>query len=578
MAATIRRTVSDNKKRTTEQFIEEAKQIHGNRYSYALSEYKNANTKLPIICSVHGEFEQIPADHLRGMGCRKCSAKTRASKYKTSQDEFINKATEVHKGFYKYAKVNYVMTDSKVIITCPDHGDFLQRPHSHLKGSGCKECRKVIISKALTITSEEFLERAKVTHGDRYEYTLDKYKNFESRIKINCREHGYFYQTARMHVKGQGCPECGATAGGKLLRSNTDDFMIQASKIHDGRYDYSLTTYSLSSKKVTILCQKHGAFKQMPNDHLDGHGCPSCGVTVSSTETKLFNAIKELCPDAINNDRSGIAGRGIKFPLELDIYSPSANLAIEVNGLRWHSSLQQPKMGKEWVTNHQLNKLKSCKLKGVQLLNFYEDEINNKFDIVLSMVKAKLGISTQSTYARSTTVQDVDWAVAEDFLDINHIQGSGRAAKVKGLFSKDNTLLALMVFGKTQSIRGNTATGVYELLRYASSERVIGGCSKLLKSFLRESTEVTSVISYADKRFSTGGMYESIGFTLAHETPPDYCYVYKNSRRHKSGFRRSKLAKLLPNFDPELTEEVNCHNHKIFKLYGCGLQKWELIV
>jgi hypothetical protein len=578
MAATIKRTVSDNKRRTTEQFIQEAQQIHQDKYRYSQSIYKNANNKVAITCLVHGEFEQIPADHLRGMGCRKCGAELRGNKRRTGQGEFIDRATKVHKGFYQYEYIDYKGTDSKVRITCPKHGDFLQSPHSHLKGSGCKECRKELISKIMTIPVEDFLDRAKETHGDRYEYTVSQYKNLESRIKINCREHGDFYQTARMHVKGQGCPRCGVESGGRIIRSNTEEFIYQANILHEGKYDYSLTKYSLSSEKLTVICSRHGAFKQKPNDHLDGHGCPSCGVTISTTETKLFDAVREIHPDALNNDRSGVAGIGVKLPLELDIYIPSASLAIEVNGLRWHSSMQQDRQGRDWVINHQKKKLEACKANGVQLLNFYEDEINNQFDIVLNMVKSKLRSKSPSTYARNTTVQNLNWEQAEDFLDNTHIQGSGRPAQAKGLFNKANQLIALMVFGRTQSIRGNKTEGVYEVLRYTSSEQVVGGCSKLLKAFLRETPEATSVISYADKRFSTGDMYKAIGFTLAYETPPDYCYVYKNSRRHKSGFRRASLEKLLPNFDPLLTEEANCRNHKIFQLYGCGLQKWELIL
>lgn len=130
----------NNKKKTTEEFIEEAKKIHSNKFDYSKVDYKNAKTKVCIICPKHGEFWQTPHGHLRGYGCSKCrDEKSAKSKTKTTQD-FINESSLIHNNKYSYNKTIYKDCKTKVIITCPIHGDFEQTPDNHLQGKGCKKC------------------------------------------------------------------------------------------------------------------------------------------------------------------------------------------------------------------------------------------------------------------------------------------------------------------------------------------------------------------------------------------------------------------------------------------------------
>lgn len=121
--------------KSNEEFIKECIEVHGNRYDYSKVEYINVNTKVCIICPIHGEFWQLPNAHLKGQGCNKCKGGVRYTK-----EEFINKANNIHNHKYDYHKVEYVNNKTSVIITCPIHGDFEQRPYDHLNGCGCPKC------------------------------------------------------------------------------------------------------------------------------------------------------------------------------------------------------------------------------------------------------------------------------------------------------------------------------------------------------------------------------------------------------------------------------------------------------
>ena len=124
------------KKLTTEEFVSKAKQIHFDKYDYSKVNYKNNRAKVCIICPKHGEFWQEPSSHIRGHGCPKC----KTDKMTHSTQQFIEKARLIHGNKYKYDKTQYLNTDVKVVITCPIHGDFTQRPDSHLSGCGCPKC------------------------------------------------------------------------------------------------------------------------------------------------------------------------------------------------------------------------------------------------------------------------------------------------------------------------------------------------------------------------------------------------------------------------------------------------------
>jgi hypothetical protein len=269
-----------NKKKTTKQFIEEAKLIHGDKYDYSKINYTSNKYKVVIICKIHGEFEQIPQNHLRGSICYNCSGK-----YKLTTKEFIKKAQSIHGNTYDYSKVNYISALKKVIIICKIHGEFEQIPRNHLSGSICHKC-----SGKYQPTTKEFIEKAQLIHGDKYDYSKIEYVNNHTKIKIICKEHSEFEQTPNAHLLGQGCSICGIIKGSLIRTSTTKEFIKNAQLIHGDKYDYSKIEYVNNHTKIKIICKEHNKFEQTPNAHLLGQGCRKCQY---SNNSKIFRTSQE---------------------------------------------------------------------------------------------------------------------------------------------------------------------------------------------------------------------------------------------------------------------------------------------
>ena len=253
------------KKVTTQDFIDRARAVHGNKYGYAFSVYLSTHTKTSIHCPEHGMFEQSPNNHLNGYGCPSCGFLTSIKSRTKKQSHFINQAIVIHGDKYDYSKVDYVNNKTKIIIICPEHGMFEQSPNCHLSGNGCPGCADT------KHTNESFIAKTREVHGDKYDYSLVNYISIMEKVSIRCPEHGVFEQTPNGHLKGYGCPSC---AGVK--KHTNESFIAKAREIHGDKYDYSLVNYINIMEKVSIHCPEHGMFEQTSNDHLSGAGCPGC--------------------------------------------------------------------------------------------------------------------------------------------------------------------------------------------------------------------------------------------------------------------------------------------------------------
>lgn len=190
------------RKITNEEFINRAKEVHGNTYDYSKVEYTKMHEKVCIICLKHGEFWQTPHNHLKGQKCPKCANVTRGDAFRDNKDEFIRKAKEVHGNKYDYSKVNYINNRTKVCIICPKHGEFWQVPYSHLKGFGCKLCNCEVYD------TSSFIVKAKETYGNAFDYSKVKYEHSKEKVSIICPKHGEFYITPNNFLRGHSCPIC----------------------------------------------------------------------------------------------------------------------------------------------------------------------------------------------------------------------------------------------------------------------------------------------------------------------------------------------------------------------------------
>ena len=196
------------------EFIKKAKIIHGDKYDYSNSTYINMKSKVKIICSEHGVFEQIPDKHIYSkQGCPKCS-----NKFKLTTEEFIKKAKIIHGDKYDYSNSTYINAKSKIKIICPEHGVFEQQANSHInQKSGCSKC-----SLKYSYNNDEFIEKAKEIHGDKYNYNKINYINNYTKIEIECPIHGVFNQIPTNHLSGKGCEICSIPKNEVVIKNLLD--------------------------------------------------------------------------------------------------------------------------------------------------------------------------------------------------------------------------------------------------------------------------------------------------------------------------------------------------------------------
>ena len=351
--------IMDTKRLTTEQFIEKAQKVHGDKYDYSKVEYINSHSKVCIICKEHGEFWQKPNHHLHGCGCPKCKGEKIKNRCRKTVEQFIADAKNIHGTKYDYSKVDYKGNSIKVCIICKEHGEFWQKPLDHLHGHGCPKCK----GENSNLTTEEFIKRAKEVHGDRYDYSKVEYKGTKIKVCIICPIHGEFWQLPILHLKGHGCIRC--NNGSKPMTQ--EEFIEKAREIHGNKYDYSKVKYERSDKKVAIICPKHGEFFQTPHAHLRKAGCPIC------SESLLERAVAEL-----------LKKHNIEFSREyqikhsktqyIDFYLPNSNVAIECQGFQHFEPLDFFD-GKEGFHQRVINdnlKYKYCLENGIKLI-YYTD-------------------------------------------------------------------------------------------------------------------------------------------------------------------------------------------------------------
>ena len=329
-------------KLTTQIFINKSNEVHNFKFSYPNAHYINNRTKIKIECVVHGEFEQIPVSHMAGAGCHACLGTK-----KVSTEDYINRVKNIHiddKGYplYIYDNTIYINTNTMISIDCPKHGKFLLRPTTHLNGTGCPTCnsntlitKEEFIKKAQLIhnnkfdyslvkieniyqkviiicehgrfeqlayshlrghscikcrngmTTEEFIKKSLLKHGKKYDYSLVNYVTANDKVKIKCKKHGIFLQTAYSHLEGWGCAKC--SGKNKTIEERIEGWNV----IHSFKYNYSKVIYVNNKINMIIVCPTHGDFSQQPSGHQLGAGCPLCNVAGTLSEFKLFKKIKE---------------------------------------------------------------------------------------------------------------------------------------------------------------------------------------------------------------------------------------------------------------------------------------------
>lgn len=376
-------------KHTNESVTKAAKKVNGDKYDYSLVEYKSMTEKVKIICLQCNEvFLQSMKMHLRGCdGCKKCYLKSRCDTTET----FIKKAKMIYDDKYDYSLVNYIKAkEHKVEIICNGcKNHFYREPDVYLAGHGCSLCDK-------KMSFEEFIEKAKNKHGDKYDYTLVKYIKKHIKITIKHVECGRtFQQRPAYHIRGAECPLC--------YRRNVktlEDFIREAQKIHKDHYDYSRVKYVDNETEVNIKCNICDIwFWQKVNNHfISWGGCSKCAKNINLKPAhEYFNEVKQLY--------------GNRYDYTKSIY----------NGINHPITIKCTYCNKSFTTNA-LNHLRGCNCK----CTGYRTEYKLYLWLIAKgfKVNRQVSFSTLSRYHFDFYISDLDLIIELDgdqhFRQIKH--------------------------------------------------------------------------------------------------------------------------------------------------------------
>lgn len=545
-------------KRNWKHFVEESEKRFPERFDFPFieEEYENSHSIVTVKCKRDGNvFKKRACDFITSVdgGCRECYKETFCKYY--THDELQKKTKFKIKPFE-----GEIEERKKVIVVCPEHGEYEVLIRTLLSGGGnCIACCNRKNEKEFIEKRDEFLKKEKEIYQDKFSFSIEDYKGWSKTMPFTCNDCGYTTRrTPMIHVIHgfRNCPKCAAKEYGAKNRKSNEQFIAESKELFPGEFGYDKCHYTLSDVNVTLKCNKCGKyFEVAPNTHLSKHqGCPYHYRNRSKAEDEIIELIKNIGGNPYLGYRELLEDR-----YELDIYDPERKIAIEYDGVFWHNENSKPK-------NYHLSKTVECESKGIKLLHIFEDEWKNKTkrDIWCSILKNLYGKSETKIYARKCEIKEVDKQECYIFLEENHLQGKSLSDIRLGLYY-EGVLVEVMTLKKIKRSEND-----YELSRFCSKKYtlVIGGVGKLLKSFIKR-YKPNSIISFADRRWCNGGIYEALGFVLKKKTPPNYYYVVKDKRKKRCNFRKNILVKKY-NCPQNMSEHDFCKSKEWYRIYDCG--------
>lgn len=323
-----KQTLNIFKKKFTEKFPNK-------HYDFSESVYINSHTKILVKCEQGHTFEIRPCDLLNGYGCPICGGTKKMTK-----EEFIENAKKVHNNYFSYEHCNFINVTSKVIVTCPIHGDIEVKASNHLNGANCKQCSKKRIFHKITLrpkrnastkklTLETFKEKLKNKWGDTYICCENaNYINNKTPINILCKKHGAFLITPNHILGGRGCPICGGNK--KKTKYEIIDAIKQSQPYSD--YNYDDVVYNGIHKHIKLKCNKCGTtFYNSPSNLITGkNGCPGCNVSQMEAEMMSFLDEHNIRYE-LQKTFKWLKRKGNLF---LDFYLTDFNVTIECQGIQ----------------------------------------------------------------------------------------------------------------------------------------------------------------------------------------------------------------------------------------------------
>lgn len=359
---------ADKQRASLETFLKKARVVHGEKYDYSAVQYVSTHQNVTIACRVHGPFLQSPAAHLRGAGCPVCAGKG------LDTNGFVARARALHGERFSYDRAVYRDATAKITVTCPDHGDFDVLPGVHVRqngSGGCKPCRNEWLSRRFARGNDGFIAKARIVHGDKYEYSQVRYVNKESNVLITCPKHGAFEQRGGVHLAGGECPACSYVSRAEKIRLTQEEFIARARAVHGEFYDYSQVVYIGTNAYVTVVCPIHGSFEQNAHSHKSGTGCPGCAEHGFDPNQPAVLYIL-----AISGRACAFTGFGITRDINTRLRAHRKNLAS---------------FGLKIVRQHVVDFKHGCDALALEML------IKQKFDLVPQSID---GFRTEATHER----------------------------------------------------------------------------------------------------------------------------------------------------------------------------------
>ena len=495
-----------------------------------------------IRCKVHDlVFNQGFATYSKGYkGCPKCKSESQSNTMSSKNLNHLPKNSKLFKEKVfnlfgdKYKVVGeYKGSKEPIEISCTTHGSFFEKPFVFLsKRVGCPSCLEVEDQTSI------WIEKAKVIHGDKYDYSKSSYIASREDIHIICPLHGSFFPRANTHLNGYGCKPCGTLVvqeKRKLPLAEVKERIL----LMFPSYSCNFTSYTNQFEKLEIECPTHGVFLKDFKSLAIGVGCPSC-VSKSNPETEITTYLLDLgisTSDIIRNSRpQWMEGK------ELDIYIPKFKLAIEYNGSSFHHSSKSKYVDSFYSSRYKpsdyhFKKWKLCKDNDVTLLSIYDFYWfqKQKQDIYKSKIQHYLRLDTK-IYARKCTIVEVPNQEAYSFYESNHIEGKGFAYKSSKSYALryDNKNIMYATIGELYNQSSKQQEQKLHRICTLSGYTVVGGISKLSK-FL--------TTTFGDFKFqltlSSGGTIPDVNLS---NVSLRYFWVLPGGRKY---FPRNKTQKHL---------------------------------
>lgn len=458
----------------------------------------------------------------------------------------------------------------KVGWTCDKGHHFVRVIHKHVAKKTCPVCQGYTVLSGFNDLVTKSPDVAKEWHPTK-NIGRDPSAEFDASGVAAwwlCKKCGHEWNTPPFERtrRRTGCPRC----SGRVVFPGVNDLATRRPDLLD-EWDYGMNSVSPSDVSefshiaVWWKCGTNPShtWKASPSSR-STRGCGKCFKSSQSSqaETDLYNFVRKTVTCEVKRHVSGIIP-----PYEVDIFIPDRSLALEYNGVYWHS---------EATSSDRLRhkkKLDACISKGVRLIQVWEDDWRLRREVVESLIRNALGVREgESVPARKALLIDVSPQTAELVMRGNHIQGFKRSTFHRGLLSPNGDVVAVMSVTATKDRK-------FTLERYATTCRVPGGFSRLLSDLICvvSARGGGRIVTFSDNSVFTGNVYAACGFSMAEELSVDYTYLYKGARHHKFNFRKKRFRDDPSlKYEDGLTEGELAALNGMYRIWDSGKKRWEI--